>query len=100
MLMHLLSQIADEGNLSRSELSRRLNISNELLKQMFLDLSRMGYIESVDDTYVTSRCTHCPFNGECASINKGKHWALTRKGTHTIARRKEGVRSLDPPFCS
>ncbi|GEM_PF-411166 len=100
MLMHLLSQIADGGNLSRSELSRRLNISNDLLEQMLLDLSRMGYIESVDDTRATSRCTHCPFSGECASINKGKRWALTHKGVHTIARRREGVTSLDLPFCS
>ncbi len=100
MVMHLLSQIADEGNLSRSELSRRLNISNELLEHMILDLSRMGYIESVDDACATSRCTHCQLSGECASINKGKRWALTRKGTHTVTRRKEGVRSLDLPFCS
>ncbi len=100
MLMHLLSQIADGGNLSRSELSRRLNVSHKLLEQMLLDLSRIGYIESVDDTCATSRCTHCPFSGECASINKGKRWVLTRKGTHTVARRREGVRSLDPPFCS
>lgn len=100
MLMHLLSQIADGDNLSRTELSRRLNISNELLKQMILDLSRMGYIESVDDTCATNRCTHCSFSGECASMNKGKRWVLTRKGTHTVARRREGVTSLDPPFCS
>ena len=90
MLMQLLSQIADGNTLSHTELSRRLNINNELLKQMILDLSRMGYIESVDDTCATSRCTHCPFSGECTSINKGKHWVLTRKGTHTVARRKEG----------
>ena len=38
MLMHLLSQIADGNTLSRSELSRRLKISNELLEQMLLDL--------------------------------------------------------------
>jgi len=36
--MHLLSQIADGNTLSRSELSRRLKISNELLEQMLLDL--------------------------------------------------------------
>ena len=100
MLMHLLLQIADGGNLSRSELSRRLNIRNELSEQMLLDLSRMGYIESVDGTCATSRCTHCLFSGECTSINKGKRWVLTRKGTHTVARKKEGVTPLDPPFCS
>jgi adenine-specific DNA glycosylase len=100
MLMHLLSQIADGNTLSHTELSRRLNISNELLEQMLLDLLRMGYIESVDDTCAASKCTHCPFSSECTSINKGKRWALTRKGTHTVARRKEGVRPLNPPPCS
>ena len=100
MLMHLLSQMADGNTLSHSELSRRLNISNELLKQMILDLSRMGYIESVDDTCPTNRCTHCSFSGECPSINKGKHWVLTCKGAHAAARRKEGVTPLDSPFCS
>jgi len=94
MLMQLLSRIADGDNLSCSELSRRLNISNELLKQMILDLSRMGYIESVDDTCATNRCTHCSFSGECASMNKGKRWVLTRKGANTVARRREGVTSL------
>lgn len=82
MLMHLLSQIADGNTLSRSELSRRLKISNELLEQMLLDLSRIGYIESVDDTCTasTSKCTHCPFSGECSSINSGNRWTLTRRG--------------------
>jgi predicted transcriptional regulator len=100
MLMHLLSQIANGNTLSHTELSRRLNISNELLEQMLLDLLRMGYIESVDDVCPTGRCTHCLFSGECASINKGKRWALTRKGTHAVARRKEGVKPLNPPPCS
>lgn len=102
MLMHLLSQIADGKILSHTKLSRRLNISNELLKQMILDLSRMGYIESVDDTCAMNRCTHCSFSGECASMNKGKRWVLTRKGANTVARRREGgsVPSLPPPFSS
>lgn len=79
MLDQVLRIVAQGGIHTRRELARRLNVSEELLRQMIEELARLQYLKPVAGD-CDHRCAGCPFATQCAIGEAGHIWALTEKG--------------------
>ena len=84
MIERLLRSLTEGGAHSYEDLAKRLSISIPLLEMMLEDLSRLGYLRSVDSDCGT-HCASCSI-GSCSITGPGRLWALTEKGTRAAAR--------------
>ena len=87
MLNQLLRMLSEGGVHTPAELANRLDVTESLVDQMLVDLSRMGYLRSIsggacqtlpgDDT---GPCGDCPLSSACAVCEpRTQVWALTQK---------------------
>jgi hypothetical protein len=84
MLENLLMLVAQGGVRSYDDLIGQLSISQPLLEVMLEDLSRLGYLSSVDDG-CGGHCHGCSTGG-CSIAGPGRIWTLTVKGAEAAAR--------------
>lgn len=87
MLELLMQHIAQGGVHSYQDIMQALAVTRPLLEAMLEDLTRMGYLRSVD-AGCQGNCTACPIGG-CSVAGRGRLWILTAKGT-AEARRQAG----------
>ena len=86
MLKDLLSAINDSDYISRSNISERLNISEELVEEGFEQLIRMGYIkEDVRGVKCDIGCGGCPYAKSCDKVPI-KTIKITEKGERLLAK--------------
>jgi len=83
MIEQLLQSLTEGSVHSYEDLARRLSISMPLLEMMLEDLSRLGYLRSVDSD-CGAHCTSCSV-GSCSITGSGHLWALTEKGARAAA---------------
>lgn len=94
MLINILKEIANSEVESYSSLAKRLNLEPEMVKQMFQNLQRMGYIISDGPACGDDKCDEC---GVCCTKKKkndqGKNintsfirWKLTEKGKEAVLK--------------
>ena len=82
MLKEVIQIIADSPYLSKKEIGNRLNISENLVEQMFLDLIRMGYLKK---EVCDSSCHSCPVANFCSKTDVNiDYWLITQKGYQLI----------------
>ncbi len=86
MLEGLLRLVAEGGVRSYDELMDVLSVSRPLLEAMLDDLSRLGYLRSVDSG-CSEGCTACPA-GNCSVVGAGRLWSLTEKGAKAASQPK------------
>lgn len=90
MLIRLLKEIANAETHTHLSLAKALKLDSELVKQMFYDLQRLGYIMADDSECGDEKCDECGVC--CTKKNKGNseekisvgstRWKLTEKGKH------------------
>ncbi len=86
MLKDLLSAINDSDYISRSNISERLKISEELVEEGFEQLIRMGYIkEDVRGVKCDIGCGGCPYAKSCDKVPI-KTIKITEKGERLLAK--------------
>lgn len=87
MLDQLLGMLAEGGVHTPAELANRLDVTERLVAQMLVDLSRMGYLRSVSGGMCQTMpgddsgpCAACPLANGCSVCEPGVQvWALTQK---------------------
>ena len=80
MLKKILFEIKNLGYISKSNIARKLNISEELVEDGINQLVRMGYIKEIKNVNSCSTsCGNCPYANTC---NKTfiKTMEITEKG--------------------
>lgn len=86
MLKELLAAIKDSDYISKSNISERLKISEELIEEGFDQLIRMGYIkEDVRGVKCDIGCVSCPYAKACDKIPI-KTILITKKGEKLLAK--------------
>ena len=83
MLEKMLQLVAQGGVRSYEDLTKFLAISQPLLEVMLEDLTRLGYLRSVDDG-CGGHCQGCTTGG-CSIAGPGRIWSLTAKGAQAAA---------------
>ena len=86
MLKELLTAIKESDYISKSNISKRLKISEELVEEGFEQLIRMGYIE--EDTRGIKcdiGCGSCPYAEACDKMPI-KTIMITEKGERLLAK--------------
>jgi predicted transcriptional regulator len=95
MLIEILKKIATSESNSYTSLAKTLNLDQEMVKQMFYNLQRMGYIISDDPACGDGKCDEC---GVCPLKRKNEskenkissgitRWKLTEKGKEAVERK-------------
>jgi len=79
MLNQLLEFLRAGGTHRIADLARELDTTPPLVEAMLEELSRMGYLKSVNES-CTEKCDACPMAGLCAAGKGGRMWTLTDKG--------------------
>jgi len=87
MLRKLIMMIAKGQVYSQAELARQLGVSEGLVAQMTMDLSRMGYLKRADEKHGVG-CAACSIkgmcpSGTCAPVSGGQMWVPTEKALAT-----------------
>ena len=75
----MLTVISEAAVQSKSDLARRLSVSEEAVEQMIAHLVSLGYLRTVDSS-CDAACTGCPIAGGCSTQDAGRLWTLTEKG--------------------
>ena len=84
MIEQLLRILAEGGVHSYEELAERLSVPTPLLEMMLEDLSRLGYLRSINNGCGT-RCAGCSIGG-CSIAGPSRLWVLTEKGSNAASR--------------
>ena len=85
MLINILKEIANSETHTYSSLAKAMNLDPELVRQMFYDLQRMGYIVSDDPACGDDKCDECGVC--CTKKNKeNKDHKESNKSSTTITR--------------
>ena len=79
--------LAEGGVHTPAELAKRLDVTEELVADMLVDLSRLGYLRSVSGgtceastNNAPEPCAGCPLSSACAVCEPGTQvWTLTQK---------------------
>lgn len=80
MLKNVLKEINDSTIYSIANISRQLNISEEMVEELVGQLIRMGYlVEDLGSTTCESTCSGCSFSSLC-NKTKIKTMGITEKG--------------------
>ncbi len=86
MLKELLVEIKDADYISRSNISKKLKISEELVEDGFEQLTRMGYIkEDSSGINCDVGCSICPYSKSCNELPI-KTIMITEKGERLLAK--------------
>ena len=82
MFKEIIEILSKSPYLSKKEISKQLNIEENLVEQIFLDLIRMGYLKK---EVCDSSCNSCPISNFCAKTEtKIDYWKITSKGYQLI----------------
>ena len=87
-MLHQFLELIWAGDVqSLLELSKKLNISQEMVLQMAKDLTIKGYLQEIgsDCNLQHESCPDCPVNTRCQPA--GRHWFLTEKGRTVVGGR-------------
>ncbi len=80
MLMDLLREIGQSKAFSKSQLSKKLNISETMVEDLLGQLIRMGYLtEDLGSPSCETYCGRCPYAKSC-NINPVKVYNISEKG--------------------
>jgi|WetSurMetagenome_2_1015567.scaffolds.fasta_scaffold1444589_1 hypothetical protein len=79
MLKRLLSIVARQGTITPREVSMELHISEDMVSQLFFELTRRGYLESVGKE-CASPCGKCASLDACIQMKAPVLWRITQKG--------------------
>ena len=86
MLKELLNVIKGSDYISKSNISERLKMSEELVEEGFEQLIRMGYIkEDVRGIKCDIGCGGCPYAKSCDKVPI-KTIKITKKGERLLAK--------------
>lgn len=84
MIEQLLRILAEGGIHSYEDLAGRLSVSMPLLEMMLEDLSRLGYLRSINNG-CGMHCAACSVGG-CSIAGPSRLWVLTEKGIKAVSR--------------
>jgi hypothetical protein len=86
MLYKYLKVIQDGEVQSLLEISRSLQISYEMARQIADELTRRGYLQKLgaDCSSPRTTCGDCPASNNCQVLTQ--HWFLTEKGRAALSR--------------
>jgi hypothetical protein len=79
MLKRLLSIVANRGTITTREVSLELHISEDMVSQLFFELTRRGYLAAVGKD-CASPCGQCASRDACILVKAPVVWRLTQKG--------------------
>ena len=84
MLHKFLETILYGDVQSLLEISRKMNISQDMVLQMANELTNKGYLQEIgaDCDETQKGCSECPVNKGCQAIVR--HWFLTEKGRTAV----------------
>ncbi len=86
MLKELLVVIKESNYISKSKISKKLKISEELIEEGFEKLIRMGYIkEDVRGIKCDVGCRSCPYSKSCEKMPI-KTIMITEKGEKLLTK--------------
>lgn len=86
MLKELLIVIKNSDYISKSNISKKLEISEELVEGAFEQLIRMGYIkEESSGISCDIGCRSCPYSKSCNQLPI-RTIAITEKGERLLAK--------------
>lgn len=95
ILIKILQEIAKSETHSYTSLAKTLTLDQEMVRQMFYELQRMGYIITDDPACGDDKCDECGVC--CTKKNKGNkqdepntsitRWKLTEKGKEAAVDR-------------
>lgn len=86
MLKELLAEIKDADYISKSNISKKLKISEELVEDGFEQLTRMGYIkEESNSASCDVECSGCFYVKSCNQLPI-KTFMITEKGERLLAK--------------
>ena len=78
MLEQLMKQIQKGELISLAELARQLKVSEALVEQMLSELTRLGYLRSLESCSGEA-CTGCPQNTSCSTHRPVQTWAVIKE---------------------
>ena len=92
MLINILKEIGRDNTHSYTTLAKTLKLEQEMVKQMFSDLQRMGYIAMEAPECSTDKCAECLAwctNKKSKKVKQESgfgitRWKLTEKGKEMI----------------
>jgi hypothetical protein len=82
MLKRLLSIVAQRGTITTREVSMELHIGEDMVSQLFFELTRRGYLAAVGKECASS-CGRCASLEACIQVKTPVLWRLTKKGELT-----------------
>lgn len=91
MLINILKEIAKSSTHSYDSLAKSLNLDPEMVKQMFHNLLKLGYIISDDPACGEDRCEGCSVRcNNTKDMNKViiTRWRLTEKGEKALEDKR------------
>ena len=90
MLLKALDYIATKKMATTASLADRLGLSEEMVKQLLIELANGGYLDSVEKESYVKSCNSCA--KKCADLKKSLEkgylsvWMLTAKGKRAIGK--------------
>ncbi|MDH4208436.1 MAG: Lrp/AsnC family transcriptional regulator [Anaerolineae bacterium] len=85
MLDKLLRILSEGGTYSPSDLSRKLDVGEELVREMIAGLVRLGYLGSLAAS-CAQNCGRCAQSTVCSVSVRGQAWTLTEDGKRAARR--------------
>jgi predicted transcriptional regulator len=91
MIREILHLVLTEGLTNTSEITEKMGIQEETLKDILKLLQRRGYLRLSECTEEELKlCSHCPTSGSCLKIaQKGQTFIITERGMQ-FAKPLEG----------
>jgi hypothetical protein len=77
MLQHILKRLRQGGTWTVEGLAQELDTTPEMVVAALEELTRMGYLNPVDDT-CDRACSSCPMAGSCIKGSASHVWSLRR----------------------
>lgn len=68
MLKEVLKEINDSKYISKSNIARNLNTTENVIEQAFLDLEKLGYIKTDNTKSCNMKCKGCSFASLCNKV--------------------------------
>ena len=84
MFGNLLKLLAEGDIHNIPQLARMLGVSEEIVRMMIADLTRQGYLQTVNSN-CDLQCKSCPTRKACTLGKTPKIWVVTEKGYHLIS---------------
>lgn len=87
MLLEILKEVNNRNAYSKSQLARKVNISEGVIEHLLMQLKEKGYIK--EENINNNECSSCP------SYNKGCSKALSEKPINVLTITEKGKKLIN-----